>query len=73
MFEILAVVVPIGVVGLGGYIHLWVKSNVNEALYTSIKELIEEKFDSQTELFEEKFDNMEYRLARIEKSTNGHH
>lgn len=72
MLEVIAIAVPVCVVGIGGYVHMWVKSNVNEANYTSIKSLIEEKFNAQSALFAQKLDNVDYRLERIERSMNGH-
>jgi hypothetical protein len=68
----LAIAVPVSLVGLGGYIHLWVKSNVNEAYFLSIKDLIEAKFEGQEKLFNERLNTIDYRLDRIEHSMNGH-
>ena len=72
MLEILAIVVPVGVVGLGGYIHLWVKNNVNEANIISVKELINQRFDDKEALDMARYEEVERRLVRIERSTNGH-
>lgn len=72
MLEMLAIVIPVATVGVGGYIHLWVKSNVNEANYLSIKELINQRFDDFEERYEEKSERTDQRLDRIERSMNGY-
>ena len=69
---ILLLVLSLVVVGIGGFITLWVKNNVNEAYILSIKDLIDAKFNGQEKLFNERFDTIDYRLDRIERSMNGH-
>jgi hypothetical protein len=70
MFE--AIVVPVGLVAIGGYIHLWVKSNVNEANWASVKDLVTNRFDDLEAKLDERYSNSNQRLDRIERAMNGH-
>lgn len=72
MIEILAVVVPVIVTGVGGYTHLWVKNNVNEANIASLRELINTRFDDKEKSDAERHEETDRRLDRIERSMNGH-
>ena len=61
MLELLAIVVPVAVTGLGGYIHLWVKTATTQEHVKGLRELINERFD-----------DVDRRLDRVERSMNGH-
>ena len=68
MLELLAIAVPVAVTGLGGYIHLWVKSATTQEHIKGLRELINERFDG----VEESQKSQDWRLVRIEKALNGH-
>lgn len=68
MIEILAIVVPVAITGIGGYIHMWTKVATNDANIAGLRELINSRFDN----IDEKFEDSNYRLQRIEKAMNGH-
>lgn len=72
MFEILAIVIPVAITGIGGYTHLWVKNNVNEANIASLRELINTRFDDKEKSDAERHAESDRRMERIERSMNGH-
>lgn len=61
MVDIFAIAVPVIVTGIGGYIHLWVKTATTQEHLKGLRELIEARFDASDQ-----------RLERIERSMNGH-
>lgn len=79
MLEIFAIAIPVIVTGIGGYVHLWVRSSVTatkvdtlEAARDDYNKGVKEFIDAKFEAMDSRFDAVDYRLARIEKSMNGH-
>lgn len=70
MLEI--IVIPLGLAAVGGYVHLWVKNNVNEANIIGLRELINARFDDKEESDAMRHAETDRRLDRIERSMNGH-
>lgn len=72
MLELLAIVVPVGLASIGGYMHMQIKTAAASQELVSLRELINERFDHLEQSQTSKDTEVDRRLDRIERSLNGH-